>query len=433
MLYPFIGLIYAGAAFAFTAPSLQDQFLTFPDVGHLLKIPLNFIHGIPTLDIGFGTPPQLATAVFDTGSLVSWCNSTACTQASSVFHREQSSTNTAFDYTIEIKYIDGSSARVLPELDKLTFPGIISIPRHLMGEALQVTLGKDWPEHANARFALGDFGAFEKYLSNAKGLVEGVKQLVQGVLHRAVADDRTSTGFSAPSAPDFKKRDGIHGQFEWVLGPDPAKYVGPLHELELMPAGKVVSPYWKLPMRGIQLFPENTIPVSDVAPEQRQDLLGKLLPLRLDLEKERSHYGIIESSTPYLHLPLRLSQALNAKIGAQFDPDAGVYTIECDRIKQEPYWLALEFNGLDAILPPHQYIIRRGGQCHSAIKDNPQDDTVIHLGGPFFRSFYLEFHTMAKKVGIAESVIHNGLLRPHSSDPTLYTNLIDHQLPLLEI
>jgi hypothetical protein len=91
---------------------------------------------------------------------------------------------------------------------------------------------------------------------------------------------------------------------------------------------------------------------------------------------------------------------------------------------------------VDAILPPHQYIIEKNGKCHTAIMDTAKtddnDEDQIHLGGPFFRSYYIEYYTSERKIAIAESTAKLGFLRENSEHGSYdLTRLIDNGLDVL--
>ncbi|KAI8075981.1 aspartic peptidase domain-containing protein [Halteromyces radiatus] len=423
-------------------PSLESQEFHFPSVTDPFKVPLHFMDGIPTVSFTIGSPPQSVVGVFDTATLISWvmsdkCNSTVCSTVENKFSREKSSTNTALDYTIGIKYVDGSFVRVRPELDTLTLlESSISYPEHLIGEAYEVYYPKGYPTAANGRLGVGDFGVFQKYLDDAQGLIQGVDKIVNGILMRAVGDDRTSSGYAASGSPDFKKRDGVHAPFYWTLGSDPSKYTGKLYDLPLASVSlNVLSPFWKLNMHGIKLIPYQQPQDDDNNQndtENKKNMLPKQSSALLRLTLSDTSFGSIDSSTPYIHLPKHLSQALNQRLGAQYDNSLKLYTIPCERKKIEPLWLIFELDGVDALIPAHQYMIERHKKCHTAIVDSDDDDQV-HLGGPFFRSFYLEYRLTAKEVGIAESTAKLGLLRPPSktgSYDLLNVDLNEMEVPI---
>lgn len=183
-------------------------------------------------------------------------------------------------------------------------------------------------------------------------------------------------------------------------------YKGQLHDISLISGGTDIdSPFWKVPVKGFML-----------------DYRGDKEKQSQEFALSANAHGTVASSTPYLMVPPAIAKALNKALGAtNYNPQTGMYNIACSSRKQAP-WLAIQFEALDAVIPPEQYINRYehipSGQlegCFSAIVDGP-DNKNVYLGGPFFRSFYIEYAFSGRKISVAESSVPNlGILQLSSS------------------
>jgi hypothetical protein len=182
----------------------------------------------------------------------------------------------------------------------------------------------------------------------------------------------------------------------FCIGVDKTLHKGPIYKLPLVPLAGLRSPFWKIPVNGFQLTYSNNTTTTEL---QQKDLQYTF---------PSGAYGKIDSSSPVLTVPSATADAMNKAIGAAFDTKFNLYTISCSAISTAPS-LVVQFGaGLDARIPPQQYIYQIEGPtnsnegCYTAIAGGT-DSQNVYLGGPFFRSFYLVFHYSGLNVGIAES------------------------------
>lgn len=171
-----------------------------------------------------------------------------------------------------------------------------------------------------------------------------------------------------------------------ILGVDKNLYKEPLYTLPLVPLQGFKSPFWKIPVNGLQLKYNNITQ-----------------PIKQFTFSSGAH-GKIDSSSPIITLPSSTSDAINAALGATFDSKRNLYIIDCANISALPS-LVIQFTvGVDAQIFPDQFIYQLdgGSTCYTAIGAGT-DAQNVYLGGPFFRSFYLVYHYTGLSVNIAES------------------------------
>lgn len=171
-------------------------------------------------------------------------------------------------------------------------------------------------------------------------------------------------------------------------------YKGNLYDLPLMPASSVVSPFWKIPLSGLQLDNGRSFPLANT-------------------------YGTVSSSSPYIFVPSDLAKSINEQgLGAAYDAELGLYIVQCSATQSAPKLVIQFAAGIDAYIPSQQYISQlQDGRCYSAIAPRKDSDANIELGGPFFRSFYIEYSFTSQKISVANSVANTGAyLQPHQSN-----------------
>lgn len=199
-------------------------------------------------------------------------------------------------------------------------------------------------------------------------------------------DDRMATGASSSGSPTFKKRAPSDDGFLWVLGTNPEMYTGTLYDLPLVPASSasMSSPFWNVPLSGLQLSSGRSFPLSNT-------------------------YGRVSSSIPYILVPPDLAKSINQQLGAMYDSQLGLYTLQCSAQQSAPKFIIQFAASVDAYIPPQQYIIQMdGGRCYSAITPRKDNDHNIELGGPFFRSFYIEYSFADQEISVANSAANTG-------------------------
>lgn len=177
------------------------------------------------------------------------------------------------------------------------------------------------------------------------------------------------------------------------VGVDKSLYKGPVYELPLIPLSGFRSPFWKIPVIGFQFINDNTT----YSPQNNSQFAFP-----------SGAYGKIDSSSPVLTVPSATADKMNMALGAVFNTNLNLYTISCSAYKTAPSLVVQFAAGLNAQIPPSQYIYQFEGAnsnlgCYTAIAGG-SDNQNVYLGGPFFRSFYLIFHYSGFNVGIAQSV-----------------------------
>ncbi|KAI8887980.1 acid protease [Backusella circina FSU 941] len=363
-------------------PSLQDELFKIPDGINPLKIPLQFIAGVPTIRMDIGTPKQNFIAIFDTATPITYiisdkCNSTICENFSDSqkFHAEQSSSNFKFPFQIDLTYLDGSSARLKPELDSVTFAGALTFQRHLIAEAYDI---QNAPAVRDLVWAISE----EMVIAPIPGILPG---------KRAGGSDRTSTGAGASGSGSFKKRGFL--DFAWILGVDNSLYTGPIYDIPLISLSGLESPFWKMSVTGLQF---RNIANSAT---NGQNFVGSGDSLK----------GQVFSSSPDLLMPRRLSDQMNRVLGAVFERSTGRWALADCSIRQTGPDMIFQFEGgVTAEISAQQYTSEENGHCYSLINSPVVDTNYLLLGGPFFQSFYIVYEFGARKIGLAQSIANLG-------------------------
>ncbi|KAI7874981.1 acid protease [Lichtheimia hyalospora FSU 10163] len=426
------------------AVSIQDFLFSPSNVGDMLpKIPLNFLGGIPVAEFSVGTPPQNFTGIFDTESPFTWMMSTECTSDGCAnvpikdkFNHSASSTNMQLPMELDWDYPDGTHIKFTPELDTVTLAGTIPFPRHVVGDAMKVTYPEGYMPVANARIGAGGYrdDLLDLDPTKGKGLPTspgGAPGAGAGVtkppFRRAASDDHFSTGRLMSGSGGFRKRaPNAETEFAWVLGSDPSMYTGQLYPLDLTHnLAADGSPFWKVPLKGISLSHSHS----------KEQFFG--FNSNSDNEKEDGIASVV-SSTPYIKVPSDMADAINKAIGAtEKDPNTGVYTLGCDARHNAPSLVVHFSQGVDAKIPAQQYInqyehVPAGKHTHGCFSTivPGNDDRTVTLGGPFFRSFYIEYSFLEQKIFVAESIAHIGAVYP-SNDGAHHpdTPATSNQLP----
>ncbi|OBZ87217.1 Pepsin-2B [Choanephora cucurbitarum] len=376
--------------------------MKFPNFGKKPpKLPLTYIQGVVS------TPSQEFIGVFDTASSISWvasdqCQSRACLNSfdDRKFHSRESYTNLKFPFFVDLSYIDGTHIRIKPELDVLTFGGF-SLPPHLIGEAFEIDYPKGYLPPANARIGMGGFGSID-WIKTGLSIDRNALPLISHIFKnkRAVGDDRFSTGYISSGSENFRKRGPVQSElfesFAWIVGVDKSLYHGPIYDLSLAPMHGLRSPFWNIPILGIDFQYNNRTSGNTT----------------FSFKLASNAYGKVYSSSPMLTVPEEIAEKMNTALGAVYDENLNIYTISCSAYLTAPNLVFRFDDGVHAEIPPEQFIYRleqrsKTKGCYTAIAGGP-DSSRIFLGGPFFRSFYLVYQFRNFKVGIAESIAKAG-------------------------
>lgn len=216
-------------------------------------------------------------------------------------------------------------------------------------------------------------------------------------------------------------------------GSDPSMYTGQLYPLDLTHNLETDgSPFWKVPLKGLSLSHSHS----------KEQFFG--FNNKVDNENEDNGIGSVVSSTPYIKVPPAMADAINKALGAtEKDPNTGVYTIHCDARHNAPSLIVHFSQDVDAKIPAQQYInqyehVPAGKHTHGCFSTivPGNDDRTVTLGGPFFRSYYIEYSFLEQKIFVAESIAHIGAIYPskgeegsHSQHPSTADSTTSNQQP----
>ena len=127
----------------------------------------------------------------------------------------------------------------------------------------------------------------------------------------------------------------------------------------------------------------------------------------------RDSYGVIDTGTVHIEIPIKDAADLNAKIGpGTLNKDTGFYMVNCNIISSAPD-VILTLGGKPYPLSASDYIIKNtnNGQesCNSAFRGNHNVGTTIGdqtypalIGNIFIRKYYTVYDNEAFKIGFAQ-------------------------------
>ncbi|RIA94398.1 endopeptidase [Glomus cerebriforme] len=326
-------------------------------------------HGVPLSnymnaqyfgEISFGTPPQIFSVIFDTGSSNLWVPSTHCTSIACFLHRRydssQSKTFKPNGTEFAIRYGTGSLEGIISN-DVLEV-GDIRVENQDFGESVK---------EPGFTFAFGKFdGIFG--LGYDRISVKGVVPPFYHMANRGLIDEPIFSFW----LNDADKDNTVGGELIFG-GTDQSHFSGDIHWASVRRKG-----YWEVELEKVVFDGEN-----------------------VDMEDTGA---AIDTGSSLLAVPTVVADLINKQIGAKKN-FAGQYIIECDKVPSLPDF-SLQFNGKLFTLKGSEYILKAQNQCISAFMglDIPEPlGPIWIIGDVFLRKFYTIYDLGNNRVGFANS------------------------------
>uniref|UniRef100_A0A6P7FH60 Lysosomal aspartic protease-like n=2 Tax=Diabrotica virgifera virgifera TaxID=50390 RepID=A0A6P7FH60_DIAVI len=276
-------------------------------------------------EISIGTPPQTFKVIFDTGSADLWVPSAQCEnntrtpngcQNHTKYDADKSSTYQENGHSFYIQYGSGSLSGFLSE-DSVNVAGV-AVEKQTFAEATYETA----PAFVDSTFD-GILGLGYPELSS-----QSVTPVFTNMINQGVLD--------APVFSFYLSQTANGDQGELVIGgSDPSKYRGDFTYTEV--SKKL---YWQTKLQGVSV--------------------GKQSLCRNGCR------SVIDTGTSLIYGPNDDVEAINDAIGAFYDYDLGIYTIECDADLTKLPNVTFTFGGKKFDISPSAYVIRDSGICVSS-------------------------------------------------------------------
>ncbi|KAF6211017.1 hypothetical protein GE061_014130 [Apolygus lucorum] len=297
-------------------------------------------------EISIGTPPQVFTVLFDTGSSDFWVPSAAETcEKSRCYDSKQSSSYVSDGKKMSIEYGSGAMDGFLSN-DTVRIGQRVVIKNQLFGEATSHLSTRKRP--FDGIFGLG-FPSLTEYMTPPLFTAKE-----QGLFERNAFSFHLTKNENEGSAMTLggwdeslvKSEDSIH----WV----------PLSE----------KSYWKVPVESINMG----------------DLKLETIP------------AIVDTGSSFLIGPGEEVERIAKLVGAF--PTHGVYLVESSKLGSLPS-LTFKINGKNFTLPPEQYIAMVEGE-YAMLGIKPSDIEFWILGDIFLTNYYTIFDMDKEAVGFVD-------------------------------
>jgi hypothetical protein len=330
--------------------------------------------------IEVGTPPQLFSVIYDTGSANLWVPGQGCDGCGNhpTFQESTSSSYLSDGKNISIRYGSGPISGILA--NETVHLGGVSIPNVPFLEVENNGLG--------LAYLLGKFDGISGL--GLRGISAGG---VTTLLERLASTGSLGNNhlFSVSLGDTNTGGEISFGQL------DPTKYTGDISYVPLKPTG-----YWEIEMSSVQLG----------KPGQY---------VWLGPSEETSYSAILDTGTSLLAGPKDEVSILAKELGGKSSfLNPSIYTVSCDSLSSLPS-LHFQLPGLPSVwLSPTDYVIQQQGQCLLGLTgiDLPSDSSGTKrwiLGDVFLRHVYSVFDFGNSKIGIATLVTRR---LPDISSPT---------------
>jgi len=328
-------------------------------------VPLsNYVNAQYFGEIEIGTPGQVFTVIFDTGSSNLWVPSTRCNSIACFLHRR-------YDATLSSSYQENGTEFAI-HYGSGSLEGVISNDVLRVGDVLIES--QDFAEsikEPGLTFAFGKFdGIFGLGYHNI-----AVKRVVPPFYHmvnRGLIDYPVfSFWLNNQPAGDGSSYDGGELLFGGI---DIDHFEGSIDYVPVRRRG-----YWEVTLDDIK-FGGDAVGMEPIG-------------------------AAIDSGTSLIALPTTLSDLINKEIGAKKNY-AGQYTLDCALVPSLPEF-CLVMGGKDYCLEGKDYILEVQNQCISGFMgiDIPAPAGPLWIvGDVFLRKFYSVYDLEEDRVGFAKSV-----------------------------
>ncbi|KAF9574946.1 Vacuolar protease A [Mortierella alpina] len=306
-------------------------------------------------DVSVGTPPQLFSVVFDTGSSNFWVPSTHCNSIACFLHRrfdsEKSSTFRPNGTQFAIQYGSGSLEGIISN-DVVNVGGAV-IKKQDFGESVK---------EPGLAFAFGKFdGIFGLGYDTISVL--GVVPPFYNLVRQKLVDEPIF-GFHLAQAG------GNTGGQMTLGGVDPNLFTGELQWHNVRRKG-----YWEIDLNKVRLGDDE-----------------------IDLEAG----AVIDTGSSLIVLQTTTADMINNQIGAKKNY-AGQYTVECSTVPNLPEFTFF-FGKQNYTLKGSDYVLEAGGSCISGFMGMDFPESLGDLwivGDVFLRKYYSVYDLGKNRVGFA--------------------------------
>ncbi|KAI8982152.1 aspartic peptidase domain-containing protein [Mycotypha africana] len=326
-------------------------------------------------EIGIGTPPQLFSVDFDTGSSDIWVPAKACRASSCGRHRrfnpeESSSAGNNNHTTWALQYGDGSVVKGYTAIETITL-GNVSQPNQRFGLVTAQTA-----ELAQDRYLDGIFGLAFPPLAYT-----GIRSSIVQDLHQAGHITSPIVSFYLGQAKDGGKGEVIFGDFNRNHFEGDLKYV-PV----------TLQKYWQVELNSMNIDNGPNILNSTAFP------------------------AIVDTGTTLIIVPPHMSQAIHQAIpGAEYEPMHG-WRIPCDFAEPQSSNGQMTDSVLNIRLGEQEFplllkdLVRARAvfpfkgpkmMCYSGVAE--AQTPMIILGDTFLRKYYSVFDFGHARIGFAKA------------------------------
>lgn len=318
-------------------------------------------------EIGIGTPRQVFTVVFDTGSSNLWVPSSKCTAPACANHRKYSAqdsmTHEVSGKPFEIIYGTGSVKGFI-SLDSLSI-GDIRVERQGFGEMTTATGATFVETPFDGVLGLG-------YATLAKA---SIVPPFQNMIEQELLDEPVFSFWLNKQV----KSETVGGELRFGTV-DKNRFNG---ELQWFPV--LHKHYWEVDLGEVRMSGEKHGGNARVA---------------------------FDTGTSLIVCPTEAAEAINKQINAKAT-FGGIYYVDCDKIDTLPdiQFTLQTTTGHPATfsLPPSDYVIRTEGECLSSFMgvdmySNGNGVELWVLGDSFLKKYYSVYDFGNHRVGLAEAV-----------------------------